>query len=43
MEEVPEYATFWGAVWHIWTLCLGNPETGSYNLPMYIEDPSLAS
>ena len=40
---MPEYGTIIGALWHMWTLCLGNPEVGFYNLPLWLEDPEAAS
>ena len=27
----------------MWTLCLGNPEVGFYNIPLYLEDQESAS
>jgi len=43
VEETPEYGTIIGAMWHMWTLCLGNPEVGFYNIPLYLENREQAS
>lgn len=36
IEDIPEYYTVIGSLWHMWTLCIGNPNTDLYNIDAYL-------
>lgn len=36
IEDFPEYSSLAGALWHIWTIFIGNPKTDVYNIDNYL-------